>query len=209
MADFFSQFQVHPPQDFNLGGFQQQPGMDMSPDKSGWATPPPMHDAGTGMGFTDPRASTLPQPYQQGPKDMTVLPSGQQFPDFMNGMKATDPPFMPQRIDQGGFTSGSIGNGGGTQGPFTLGGGPISQQINQTGFYAPPAVNMGSNGPQQVPANPSQQSGALGSPMVQMTGPDGSQQFVDPQHVPHYQGLGAQVTGQQLAGMSGSSYGGG
>jgi hypothetical protein len=71
------------------------------------------------------------------------------------------------------------------------------------------ANGIGNQSGVMQPMNPSQQSGMLGSPMVHMTGPDGSQQFVDPQHVPHYQGLGAQVTGQQLTGMTGSSYGGG
>ena len=45
--------------------------------------------------------------------------------------------------------------------------------------------------------NPSQQSG-----QVQMHAPDGTMQYVNQEHVPHYQGLGATV-------MNGSSYGGG
>jgi hypothetical protein len=107
------------------------------------------------------------------------------------------------------FTSGSIGNGGGTQGPMStmgqfmarsgpaqLGGvatqGPIQQQMQQGGgFYAPPAMTGG----QQQPMNPGQQSGQVG-----MMSPTGQFQYVNSEHVPHYQSLGATL-------HNGSSYG--
>ena len=84
-------------------------------------------------------------------------------------------------------------------------GGPILDAMNQNGgFYAPPAMQMGPNGPQQTPGappqpmNPSQQS-----QQTLMQSPDGQHfQYVNQEHVPHYQGLGAQV-------YNGSSYSGG
>jgi hypothetical protein len=115
--------------------------------------------------------------------------------------------------DMGGYggSLGNMGNGG------ILGGMPNRSfqpqsglgQMGNGGFYAPPAIRKGSNGGfvdpgtgqpygGTQPMNPGQQSGQVG-----MRSPDGQHfQYVNAEHVPHYQGLGAQV-------YNGSSYGGG
>jgi hypothetical protein len=67
MADFFSQFQVHPPNDFpNLGGFQQGGDSGWNTGYAGGLPPPPTKPGGYG-GPVDPLLTTQPQPYQQGP----------------------------------------------------------------------------------------------------------------------------------------------
>jgi hypothetical protein len=97
MADFFSQFQVHPPNDFpNLGGFQPAPsnggfnnsliptgpnqnigpmpldsGFGVNDIKNG--TGPNPYDGGNA--WSDPRVTTQPQPYQQGPVEIPHAPS--------------------------------------------------------------------------------------------------------------------------------------
>jgi hypothetical protein len=112
----------------------------------------------------------------------------------MQGLKATDPPFMPQRV-----LSGGLGSILGPTAQWMQGNNaPIEQQMAQTNGVSPAALqSLGQ------PMNPSQQSG-----MVLMRSPDGlHMQNVPQEHVAHYTGLGAtQVTGPQL---TGSSYGGG
>jgi hypothetical protein len=111
----------------------------------------------------------------------------------MQGLKATDPPFMPQRV-----LSGGLGSILGPTAQWMQGNNaPIEQQMAQTNGVSPAALqSLGQ------PMNPSQQSG-----MVLMRSPDGlHMQNVPQEHVAHYTGLGAtQVTGPQL---TGSSYGG-
>jgi hypothetical protein len=173
MADFFSQFQVHPPGDFNLGGFQQQ-----VPQSSG-----PMgteHGYGTSSNG-DPRLSPLPQPWQQGPISGPSINGGNaQLPpnDFPNlgGVSPQMPSLGP---------AANMGPNGPT---FTNGQGQSTDQ-----FGTPLANGIGQ------PMNPSQQSGMV----LMRSPDGLHMQNVPQAHVDHYTGLGAtQVTGPQLTGSS-------
>ncbi len=214
MADFWSQYKNDFP---DLGGFQQAPapfsgangpmpldsgfGVNDTRDVSG---PNPY---GGGTAWSDPRVTTQPQPYQQGPGDpgwntgwAGGLPQPPTKPGGYGG------PSSLGQMDQPMFTSGGGGHGMGWQGPTsTLGsfmsrGGParqapqgaIQQQMQQNGgFYAPPAIS-------RPPDQQSQQPGQVG-----MRSPDGQHfQYVNAEHVPHYQSRGATL-------YNGSSYGGG
>jgi hypothetical protein len=214
MADFFSQFQVHPPGDFNLGGFQPAPSSN-TPQLGD-----PRYGVG-GMGYEGGMGggSYLPIGNYTGPTGAASAGIGvdtappMQLPDWAkNGNYAPNDPSprlspLPQPWQQGPGVSSPPND-------FpNLGG--VSPQMPSLG----PAAQMGPNGATFTngqgqstdqfgtplangigqPMNPSQQSG-----MVLMRSPDGlHMQNVPQAHVDHYTGLGAtQVTGPQLTGSS-------
>ena len=175
----------------------------------------------------DPRVTTQPQPYQQGPGG-TQPPMDMQHLMGSAGGGQMPSPYSP---NMGSWINAQIaahqrdpnqGSAPERMNPEiqqylhahgrAVGGSPYQGSMSAMGL--PPAARMGPNGPMftdaqgqstdqtgnplnQQPMNPGQQSG-----QVQMQAPDGTMQYVNQEQVPHYQGLGATV-------MNGSSYGGG
>ena len=217
MADFWSQYKNDFP---DLGGFQSAPsqprqgvppgmrigdwGLEPIPDPSkpfdpgitipGGPQAQPTYGVKLGAP-NDPRVTTQPQPYQQGP-------GGTQPPMDMQHLMGSAGGQMPSPYspNMGAWINAQIAahqrdpNQGSA--PERLN--PEIQQYLQAHGRAvggsPYQGGMSAMGPQQ-PMNPGQQSG-----QVQMQAPDGTMQYVNQEHVPHYQGLGAQV-------VNGSSYG--
>jgi len=198
--------------DFNLGGYQPQ-----TPGFSNSLTPtaPNMGQMPLDSGFADsPRVTTQPQPWQQLDPNK---PQGTPRP-MPSGPTPDDPNYDWNTNPWGQEPGGITGWGAGGSRPVPGGLGNIGQMGPQGGMSMPPAIRMGPNGTfinpgngspyqgitstlgqmGQKPMNPGQQSGQVG-----MRSPDGQHfQYVNAEHVPHYQGLGAQV-------YNGSSYGGG
>jgi hypothetical protein len=161
MADFFSQFQVHPPNDFpNLGGFQQQdrtpvPGWTGGPITTGQPYAPGSFSdlkntplLGQTQTPSDPRVTTQPQPYQQGPVEIphapsnggiynpTTNPGGLELPPGPYGDTVIQGPGgyqMPPWLGQGPATG--VGDPNAPKPPFT----PWSENTGMPPGWTPPA----------------------------------------------------------------------
>jgi hypothetical protein len=179
MASFWDQ---GPPQDFNLGTFKPAPPMPALPPAAQMGPSGPTYTDGQGRS-TDQFGTPTTIPQQPGS-------------DF--GMKSPDKafPFALPADATGGMTSGTIGNGGGTQGPINYG---------MLGSIAGGLGRM-MQGRSLTPPQQSAFGNTLGSTMfsgmVPMQSPDGQFQYVNSDHVPHYQSRGATI-------YNGSSYGSG
>ncbi len=168
-----------PGSDFGMGGFPQ------SPYENDWSPRNPDGSLVTGpLVGPDPRLTMQPQPQVPNMKPQSPgAPSSGMGYSNQTGMLSS----QPMRDIMGGVGNWMQGGSafGGSQNPVAVQ--AVAHQMNPT--------MQGAVG-QSQPMNPSQQNQTL------MQSPDGQHfQYVNQEHVPHYQGLGATL-------VNGSSYGG-
>jgi len=191
MASFWDQ---GPPQDFNLGTFKPAPPTS-APIGGNYQFPGMIPGQGAQTNTPTYPTGWTPRPDPLASGAQQPIPS---MPGSDFGMKSPDKafPFALPADATGGMTSGTIGNGGGTQGPFNFGqfsqnsgilGGMPNRTAQQAGVAQQQGVTLGST---------------MFSGMVPMQSPDGQFQYVNSDHVPHYQSRGATI-------YNGSSYGSG